>query len=519
MIRDPLKVYAKTFAEVEQANPDLDPLSEEFIGLQVQNMLDKGCTEQDLKFAFHERVQDPETTDNLIEDAVFSLESEKNGPTASVESSALSETPTFRPEIYDRLPLLIRKGISAFNDDRQKDIFTISGLAALGSCIAKVEGDHIEELHPTLYTFVVAPPASGKSGLNYIQHMLLGVHQYHITESSGAAIKFRQKEKAGEATIEEMASPPKKRYHIIPGNSSGAKIIEHLNDNSGAGIIIETEADTLTKSMANDWGNFSDVLRDGYHHEPVRMSRRNGDEYVEVVSPAFSICLSGTPGQLKSLMGSTENGLFSRFHFYGFESAPGWRDMSPQANPVRLKPHFEELGQEVLAFHLKWNHQDVKVSWSEDQWKIYNSTFAAMYDEAVDIYGRETHDILCRLGNACLRMSVTLTVLKAFENDQRRGNLICDQTQFEVALAISKVLLQHSLLMFSNLPKREPLKVLAKTNFQEVLDSLPDEFKRCDAIKAGERFGIKKRTMGNYLQRGLNETLFKPKNGYYRKIN
>lgn len=517
---DSLKHYSSTFSKVENSTPGLDPCSQEFIALQVQLMIEAGCNELDLKFAFNERHSDPDVTDNIIEDAVSHYGQANSVDKKAEPISPLATTPVFGKEVYEKLPPLLKDCLIAFSDPRQKDLFLVSAMAALGTTITKCEGDHIEELHPTLYTFIVAPPASGKSAMNYVERIIRKVHNYKKLESENASIQFKRKEKEDLLSVEELANPPKCQYHIIPGNTSGAKIIQHLHDNGGPGLIIETEADTLSKTMSNgEWGNFSDVLRDGYHHESVRMSRRNENEYIEVESPAISVCLSGTPNQVKSLIGSTENGLYSRFQFYGFESDPVWRDMSPGANPVKIKPHFEKISERVLDLHLTWNHQDVCISWSKDQWKLYNGTFEAMYDEAIELYGPETHDLVCRLGNACLRMSMTLTIIKAFDNGEKRKSLICNQEQLELAISICKVLKEHSLLIFSNMPKRPIMKVMAKNRFEEALETLPIEFKRSEAIKAAKKVGIKVRTMGNYLKRELGTTLTQPMIGYYRKVD
>lgn len=516
---DPLRLYSLTFDKVVEAHPDLDPMSEEFIGIQVGHLLDLNCNVNDLKYAFNERNGDPDVTDNIIEDAIAQRGPINSGSHPIHPKSALASTPMFGQAVYDNLPPLLKECIKAFPDQRQKDLFILSALAAIGTTVAKCHGYHTEEIHPTLYTFIVAPPASGKSAMNYVERIVKKVHQYKKQESESAIIQFKQKEKEDLLTVEELSAQPKSHYHLIPGNSSGAKIIQHLHDNGGYGLIIETEADTLSKSMGNgDWGNFSDVLRDGYHHESVRMSRRNENEYIEVESPAFSVCLSGTPNQVKSLIGSTENGLFSRFQFYGFESAPVWQDKSPGANPVNIKPHFEKISERVLDLHLTWNHEDVCVSWTKEQWKLYNTTFKAMYHEVIETHGLEAHDLICRLGNACLRMSMTLTIIKAFDEGEKRRSLVCDQSQLELAIRICKVQKEHTLLMFSNMPKRQSMNVTAKNRFEEALETLPIEFKRSEAIKAAKSVGIKIRTMGNYLKRELGTSLTQPMTGYYRKV-
>ena len=106
---------------------------------------------------------------------------------------------------------------------------------------------------------------------------------------------------------------PKSKLFFIPANTSSSMLIKHLEDNDGMGAIVESEADTLTGTLKQDWGGYSDILRKGFHGETITKSRVTGMEYAEVKFPKFSIALTGTPNQLNTLITSVEDGLFSRF--------------------------------------------------------------------------------------------------------------------------------------------------------------------------------------------------------------
>jgi hypothetical protein len=81
----------------------------------------------------------------------------------------------------------------------------------------------------------------------------------------------------------------------IPANTSYAKILWHLEQNEGTGIICETEADTLGNVVKQEWGSYSDMLRKSFHHERLSSSRKGNNEFTEVNAPSLSIALSGTP--------------------------------------------------------------------------------------------------------------------------------------------------------------------------------------------------------------------------------
>ena len=67
----------------------------------------------------------------------------------------------------------------------------------------------------------------------------------------------------------------------IPGNISAAMLIQMMNANEGSGILCETEADTITNALNQDWGDFSDILRKGFHYEEVSYARKGEEEKIK----------------------------------------------------------------------------------------------------------------------------------------------------------------------------------------------------------------------------------------------
>ena len=56
--------------------------------------------------------------------------------------------------------------------------------------------------------------------------------------------------------------------------------------------------------------------RKSFDHERLAYNRRTNHEYRECRKSYLSVLLSGTPAQVKPLIPSAENGLFSRQVFY-----------------------------------------------------------------------------------------------------------------------------------------------------------------------------------------------------------
>lgn len=61
--------------------------------------------------------------------------------------------------------------------------------------------------------------------------------------------------------IPEKPEEPQRKMLIFPANTSQAMMMQMLNENDGRGIICETEADTMSGTNKQEWGDYSP------HHE------------------------------------------------------------------------------------------------------------------------------------------------------------------------------------------------------------------------------------------------------------
>jgi hypothetical protein len=95
----------------------------------------------------------------------------------------------------------------------------------------------------------------------------------------------------------------------------------------------------------------------------------------------------------------------------------------------------------------------------------------------------------------------------------------CSDVDFETALLLTKTYIEHSIVMYSSLPK-ETEQSLYKTgqNKKEFLEALPSIFKRNEAVEIGKRFNISERSVGDFLKVCLGKYLMQPRTGYYEKI-
>src|ERR1035437_7580836 len=76
----------------------------------------------------------------------------------------LMSAPMIPDMVYEQLPEFLKKCISPFIDQREKDVMLTSSLAVLSACFTNCKGKYRNDwVGSNLYSFIVAPPASAKS--------------------------------------------------------------------------------------------------------------------------------------------------------------------------------------------------------------------------------------------------------------------------------------------------------------------------------------------------------------------
>lgn len=441
----------------------------------------------------------------------------------------LKTTPTIPEEVYEALPHLLKEGARAFTDKRKRDVFFTGAISILSGCLPKVTGVYFNErVFPHLYTFIIAPAASGKGVLKNAKRLADKYHQQILKQSQDAKkihenemSDFKQLErtrKKGEPAPEKPQPPPFKIV-FIPADCSQARMVEHLQANEGKGIICETEADTMSGAKKQDWGDYSPILRSAFHHEKISISRKTGNEYVEINDPCLAVALSGTPSQAPKLISSAEDGLFSRFLFYAYKNNIEWQDPSPSSNTIVYNDHFEALSGQVLNLISLLEQSPTTIELKPSQWHTINTEFPKMLAEVVTFTSEDAAGVVFRLGLILYRICMILSALRKFENGEAEPVITCTDEDFNTALLIVQTYLQHSLLMFNNLPKQnETMQFHSGDGKRKFFEALPQEFTRKEATELGTKFKLSARTVDDILKSCVGVTLTKIKAGSYQRI-
>ena len=445
----------------------------------------------------------------------------------NTEDGFLKSSPTIPQEEYDLMPEIIKKGIFSFSNPRERDVFFTGAISILSGCLPNVQGIYNQQIvYPNLFSFVIAPPASGKGVLKYsramgnkIQENFIQLNQKKEDDYQEELLAYNHRSRKKNAKPEKPPVIPRHQVFYIPANSSYAKILSHLKDNHGHGVICETEADTMSNILKKEWGCYSDLLRKAFHHEAISSSRKTNNEFLEIPSPKLSMALTGTPGQIEGLISSAEDGLFSRFLFYIYKAKPIWNDVSPKPGQLSLTEKFSLLSQEVFDHYTFLNSININFCLTPKQWEMLNESFSGMLSDVTSFTSDNAASIVKRLGLLHFRIAMIFTALRKKNQENTALEIYCSNQDFQLALRLSKIYLQHSLIIYNSLPQKSSKIVFKETpNKEAFYNELTKTFSRADAIALGSNHGLSSRTIDGLLKKLLESRLKKTKNGMYEKV-
>lgn len=506
-------IYEEDTLDFCMTNFDLDTR-------EIKNAVNSAYKNQIADFAKFAKFANLQTSEQVVKN-------NNSSNTIPEEEDILKSTPLIPQSVYDNLPPILLESCKAFNDKRERDVFLTGALAILSGCLPNVSGVyHGSTVYPCLYSFILAPAASGKGVLKFSKSLADKYHEKILAESLEARKIYEEnlaafkmlKGKGKTDEKQEMPAEPKFKVVFIPGNVSDARVIQHLDWNEGKGIICETEADTVGTTMKKEWGSYSDMLRKAFHHEKISVSRKTNSEYVEVNEPQLAIALSGTPKQIFNIIPSAEDGLFSRFFFYVFKTDAVWLDPSPKGNPVNLTDYFTTQSKKVLKMVEYFERDSMQLQLSEEQWDKFNDLFGYFLEQVNTFVSDDALSVVKRLALILYRFCMIFTAIRKFSKEEHATEVYCLDIDFESAVSLVKTYLQHSIIMFENLPKQQGGGVFKSgENKKLFFDSLPNEFQRKEAIELGKQFKISARTVDDILQKCKGNLLISTKPGHFEK--
>lgn len=454
--------------------------------------------------------------------------------------------PTF--DGHSGWPYPLEEILKAGTSPAQRDVLLLGALTVLGAGMGRnVRSSYGGKMvSPSLQTFVVALPAAGKGILSLVRLLAEPIHD-EIRQTVTESMKSYRREKAaydamgkerGKAEIPEM---PLNKMFLISGNNTGTGILQNIIDSDGTGLICESEADTISAAIGSEYGHWSDTMRKAFDHDRLSYNRRTDHEYREVKKTYLSVLLSGTPSQVKPLIPTAENGLFSRQVFYYMPAIHHWQNQFDR-NDGNLEDTFKALGMEwkdklktivmngIFTLHLTDGQKDE-----------FNRLFSRLFVRSGLANGNEMSSSVARLAINICRIMEVVAMLRAMEQGEitaspyvspdphtatdnlkdhivSRWNLLIASDDFHAVLSLAESLYRHTTHILSFLPNTE---VASRGNADRdaLVDSMEEEFTRASFLQKAGEMGIKSETASTWLKRmqkhGLVENV--DGKGNYRK--
>lgn len=440
-------------------------------------------------------------------------------------------------------PPFIKQMIDCGNSIAQRDILLLGVFTVLGGTLNKrvrvLYGQ--KYMYPCLQTFIVAPPASGKGALTWVRRLAEPIHEEMMARYKDSLKNYREEknrwDSLGKKRSEtpEPEQPPLKMF-LIAGDNSGTGILENLIEADGVGLICETEADTVSTAIGADHGHWSDTLRKCHDHERLAFNRRTNREYRECPASYLSVLLSGTPAQVRPLIPSAENGLFSRQLFYRMPPIDEWADQFEQGDED-MDSLFSDWGRQwkKLVDYLHERVNVIQFHLSDTQKERFNSCFARIFGHAGLSYGYPMRSSVARIAINICRIASVVAFLRSVESllipqailDSQFSILNCpglspapeipeenvrdgivpslelriNDDDFQAVLSLVEPLYRHSAGILSLLPSDEVPRSRTPTPQEALFAALPLSFNRQQALEEAERNNIPTATLDTCLKR------------------
>jgi hypothetical protein len=446
-------------------------------------------------------------------------------------------------------PDFLMQGIRCGSNQAQCDVLLLSMLATLGATAAPLVSFHYgnRRLHPCLQVFIIAPPASGKGAMGWARRLAQPIHDDLLKRYEQQCAVYRSEKQKWDALGKERTNQPeperpKRKLFFVAGDNTGTGILENLIDQDGLGMITESEASVLSAAIASDYGNWSHTLRKAFDHDGLSYNRRTNYEHRECHRTLLTVLISGTPGQVRPLIPSAENGLFSRELFYHMPPITQWVSQF-DADDRDYNTLFEQWGERwkrVLGA-LQKEVSQLQLTLTADQKQRFDSQLAQLFRHGGATYGNAMRSAVARMAINLLRiMSITallrsldglLTLTDETQLTARLERLIptllslpglrapmgvnadnlrdgvwsvlemsVSDSDFEAVMAMAEPLYRHSLHVLSLMPE-ERVEHREGSKTQRFVGALGMTFTRQTALQTAASLGWSEKSCDTVLRR------------------
>lgn len=451
---------------------------------------------------------------------------------------------TFSQDIdEEHLPVTIQRTLEGKETVEEKDKTILADLDLLAIAEPNVYGIYGEKrIYTPFYLFILGLSGISQKGeLEDQKQLLMPIEKYLRAQYYAQLAEYKElhaewetkKSQRGKGSENAGPEPVEPTYHslFVSADSSAAAFKSDLYNFGGRGIIFATEADTLTQTLNQEWGQFTDILRLAFHHETITSGRAKDNQHIVIEEPQLGMLVSCTPKQICYLLPNKqiENGTSSRDLFYCTKENLEWRD--PFKSKEASADRYQEIGLTVKQMYdllsSRANNR-IQILLTEEQQQKFNSHFRPLLPEKVGLYGIEFAAFLVRIALVAFRMMMVLTTLRNFENgklaDIQQQAFVCSDEDYQTALTIIDCLVDHTAYVYTTLlrPTDDPQLSIQpmKPRERQLFMALPDEFTTKQFEQTAKNLGIPLKTAQRYLGHFISryQLVKHVSQGHYAKI-
>jgi hypothetical protein len=203
-----------------------------------------------------------------------------------------------------------------------------------------------------------------------------------------------------------------------------------------------------------------------------------------------------------------------------------WIDVFACKENESLDQRFNRFGEQFFDFYNSIKHcENIRFSLSNSQQTQFNQYFEQMQQQYWELMGNNYIGTIRRLGLITFRITMVLTVLRLMDTANKNNfqfstfnfQLTCSDTDFQIAMEIVKVLLQHATFVFHQLSAAGA--AAQTTNPKMALfKALPPQFDRAKYVEVAAQLQIPESTANKQIARFLNAGLLtRQAHGSYTK--
>ena len=158
------------------------------------------------------------------------------------------------------------------------------------------------------------------------------------------------------------------------------------------------------------------------------------------------------------------------------------------------------MGNQFFDFYntLKAQSNSLRFCLTTIQQAQFNAYFSLVQNQYLYLCGTDYIATVRRLALITFRVAMILTALRIIDTGEIANPLICSDTDFNTALEMVKILIQHAASIYETLPLvAEVPKQLNQR--QQFLEALPPEFSRQDYLITSKSLDIADKTAEKYI--------------------